>query len=189
MGWKNVKEHYRIEHIVHIKDEWHEFERCKTGNKLLCIGSPLCHDLITVNLTTRKFEDKLSARSRGGELQRYWDEMQADVDKLFSLIEVPDTFERSIPVFTFEDGDILEKRCEELDWPNVTHDGDIMNNRFHETRAAAVEHAISNAEAGIENITQCIAERERETEKMRDRLSQYKSNLEKLKSDGKIQTA
>jgi len=41
MGWKNVKEHYRIGHSVQVTEQG------------VCIGSPYVHNLIVVGLDGR----------------------------------------------------------------------------------------------------------------------------------------
>lgn len=36
-----------------------------------------------------------------------------------------------ITVYTFDRGKIIEKQCDELGWPNATHDGEIMYDNTH----------------------------------------------------------
>lgn len=52
-----------------------------------------------------------------------------------NAITVTDTFTASIPVYSYEDGTIIEKLCEKPGSPNLTHDGDLMydnlDNRPH----------------------------------------------------------
>ncbi len=181
MGWKNVKEHYRIAHSVTIKDEWDDFSRKPTGHKLLCIGSQYCHDLITVNLTTWKFGKALSGPLRNEDLQRYWDEMHADLDKIRALVEQPDTFEKSIVVYTYDGGDIVEKFCEEPGWPNVTHDGLMQyENTFSTDREYIIERARSNAEAKVECGLRNLEEAERRLSDSTAFLEQARADLEKL---------
>lgn len=181
MGWKNVKEHYRIGHFVTIKDEWDVFNRKPTGSKLLCIGSPLCHDLITVNLTTWEFGKALSGPLNNKDLQRYWDEMHADLDRLKELVSSQDAFEKSITVYTYAGGDIIEKFCEEPGWPNVTHDGDMMyENMFSTDRSYVIERARRNAEAKIELGREGLAQLEKQLSEQKAWFEQAKSDLEKL---------
>src|SRR5688572_1181048 len=120
MGWKNVKEHYQIGHAVAVYE-----------GKGICIGSSLCHDLITIN-PWRRTVHQSSLGVRGNEdLERYWTEINADLDKLWTLIEQEDTFSAEIPVFTWKGSEIVEKSCEKPGYPNLTHDGDLMyDNRF-----------------------------------------------------------
>jgi hypothetical protein len=136
MGWKNIKEHYRIAHAVCVTKEG------------ICIGSPYIHNIIVIGpdgTMKKRYDD------RGNEdLARYQREMESEPATLKRLVESQDSFAESIPVFTYDGGRIIEKRCEVLGWPNVTHDGDMMyENTFSADRAAVVVWAKRNAAAGV----------------------------------------
>ena len=140
MGWKNLKEHYRIEHIVHVKD----------GD--IYVGSPLITDLIHISKDGRLIEDRDLCGNE--ELERIWNDIEEDLEdnpeKLRELIETPDTFERSIPVYTYQGSEIIEKLCETPGFPNVTHDGLLMSdNTFSTDREKIVAKAKRNAKAAI----------------------------------------
>lgn len=136
MGWKAVKEHYRVTHIVQVTDAG------------ICIGSPYIHDLIVISPEGEI--TKSSDSTVNADLVRYQNEMKADPGKLRELVAAKDDFATSIPVFTYRGAEILEKMCEEPGWPNVTHDGDIMyENMFSADRTKVVEWARSNCLAGI----------------------------------------
>ncbi len=93
MGWKAVRDHYRIEHIVQVVPE-----------KGICIGSGYIHDIIVISLDrgeiTKRY-DPGRGWSRNAALDRYQDEMDADPFKLSEIVAAEDVFERSIPVFTY----------------------------------------------------------------------------------------
>lgn len=164
MGWKSVKEHYRIAHDVQI-----------VPGKGICIGSSYVHDLLVISETGDVTAGKLSL---GDNLSRYKDEMDADSVTLKALIAKPDTFERSIPVFTYEGAEIIECACEELGWPNVTHDGRMMyENTFSADRAEVVAWAIRSAEAGIEGWSERVAQAECDLSDVQARLSKCRDNL------------
>lgn len=170
MGWKAVKEHYRIDHDVQV-----------VAGKGICIGSAYVHDLITVSLSGEVRPGRIVRRGEPGKLGRYMDEMDADPAKLRELIEQPDHFERSIQVFTYDGAEIIECACEELGWPNVTHDGRMMyENMFSADRAEVVEWAISNARAGIENWTDIVRDREDQLREANAALELRKANLAAL---------
>lgn len=166
MGWKNVKEHYRIGHSVHITDEG------------LCIGSSYVHDLIVVSL-----EGVVVKRWDGSneDLRRYLREFDADQAKLRRLIESPDEFSTSIPVYTYEGAEIIEKQCEEPGWPNVTHDGCLMHdNAFSNNKDTVVKWAKQNATAGASMTKDTVSRlREQLTEVERD-LAQCHADLATL---------
>jgi len=111
MGWKAVRDHYRIEHQVQVTD------------KGICIGSPYIHDIIVISLDRGeivKRYDPGSGWSRNENLDRYQSEMDADPFKLAELVAAEDVFERSLPVYTYEGGDIIEKQCEALGYGPTT---------------------------------------------------------------------
>lgn len=141
MGWKNVKEHYRIEHFVQVTPAG------------LCIGSSYIHDIIVIRLQDDDegmFLKRYQGMGGNKDLERYQAEMDADLVTLRELIRTPDTFTASLPVYTWEDGKILEKHCEEYGYPNVTHDGQMMyQNTFSPSYHVTLDRAIKDAEAGV----------------------------------------
>lgn len=169
MSWKNVKEHYRITHSVQITPQG------------ICIGSPYIHDIIVIGL-----DGKILRRYKGRsneDLVRYMAEMDADPAKLRGLIAAPDTFVASIPVFTYDGGDIQSKFCEELGWPNVTHDGCMMyQNTFSSDKAKVVSEAKQNAVAGIKCSREHIVEAEQRLAECRARLAEDEADLAKLEA-------
>ncbi|UXC93147.1 hypothetical protein EGM87_22900 [Sphingobium sp. RSMS] len=168
MGWKAVRDHYRIEHIVQVTSAG------------ICIGSPYVHDIIVISIDRGEIIRRWGEPHRG-ELARYLEEMDADPFKLAELVAQPDTFERSIPVFTYEGGEIIEKQCEELGYPNVTHDGCIQyENTFSPDAGLVRVWAIDNAKAGIKWMTEAVHEAQRELAQKIDRLNQRQADLAKL---------
>ena len=166
MGWKSVKNHYRIEHIVHIKD----------GN--ICIGSGYINDIIVLGIDGQTIKhDGFS----NAALARYVAEFKADPALLKSLIEAKDEFGASIPVWTFDDKSIIEQQCEALGWPNVTHDGQLMyDNKHFSTRAAAIEAAKRSAQAEIEYCSREIKQLESSLASMRRNLIEAAAEKDRL---------
>lgn len=167
MGWKNVKEHYRIGHIVHVTDEG------------ICIGSPYISDLIVIGLDGKLIKKRsLISDSDSDNLGRYLREMNSDLLMLESLVKSKDKFDKSITVYTYDGGEIIEKQCEILGWPNVTHDGELMyENRFSTDRSVVVEIAKRSAAARIEMIGDSIQQREIELAERIKLLDESKANL------------
>ncbi len=170
MGWKNVREHYGIEHIVKMVDG------------MLHIGSPYVGDLVVVSPEgvaeiNRTFRDS-------AELQRYRDDIHADPATFRRLMAQPDVFSASIPVYTWRGGEILEKRCEEVGWPNATHDGDLMyDNAFFLDRGEALRHALSDARSLVERLEENVAEAEQTLARRRAMLDQAMVDEALLKMD------
>lgn len=171
MGWKNVKEHYRIGHIVAVVDG------------CICIGSDYVSDLIHIT-SDGKVEWGRLGPSRDDDLARYYKEMTADPAKLRELIASPDTFARSISVFTWEEGNIVEHACENPGWPNPTHGGRIQYaGSFSTDKEEVVQWAKNDAGLGIRYAKERIHELNKEMEEARARLAQAEANLAKLNAD------
>jgi hypothetical protein len=172
MGWKNVKEHYQIKHQVAVYD-----------GEGICIGSPLCHDLIIIDRWRKTVKHTMTLRGNE-DLERYWDEMHADLDKLWALIEQEDTFSSDIPVFTWKGEEVIEKSCETPGYPNVTHDGELMyENRFSTDRGQALQWAIEDAEAGIRMGLRRLDDLSSDVAKARKLLEDDRFNLGKLRHE------
>lgn len=170
MGWKNVKEHYRIGHHVQITPEG------------LCIGSSFIHNIIVVGLdgkVLKRYDERANE-----ELRRYQQEFDADPATLRRLIETPDTFTAGITVYTYDGGDILERQCELPGWPNVTHDGEMMyDNRFSPDKATVVDWAKHSADLEIKYGEEAVAEAERRLADRCARLNIEKANRAKLEAE------
>ena len=154
MGWKAVKEHYRIVHIVHVR-----------GGKVM-IGSPYITEMFVLN-GDGSFSTCRSIRgNEGGDIGRYIEEFQADPSKLASLIEQEDTYGDSKVVYSANNGKIVEQMCEEFGFPNVTNDGELMYENTHfMTREEAARSGLRNIRARVENANRHVAE-------MREKLAE-----------------
>lgn len=176
MGWKAVRDHYRIDHLVQVTPSG------------ICIGSAFIHDIIVIDPDrgeiTKRY-DPGRGWSRNEDLDRYQSEMEADPFMLAELVAMPDTFERSITVYTYEGGAILEKKCEELGWPNVTHDGCMQyENMFSPDPGLVRTWAIDSAKVSIEVLTERVTEVERNLAAVKERLAHRKADLHALTDGG-----
>ena len=173
MGWKAIKEYYQIKHYVSLYD-----------GEGICIGSPYVHDLITINPETGKLKPSIifDPGKEDDDLNRYWNDLSADPNKLLELIKQEDIFETSIPVYTYEGSEILEKFCEKPGWPNVTHDGYIMyENTFSTDKNKVIQWAKTEAAYSIKHFSQRVKEVESDLIKFRSFLSQAKADIKNLK--------
>lgn len=163
MGWKNVKEHYGIAHIVHVRDNH------------IWVGSGYVPEIFGVRIDDLRIERK-GHIGRGEPFDSFIAAMNADKFALRRLIDEPDTFVRSIPCFTYAMDRIIEKQCEAFGWPNVTHDGEIMyENTFSTNRKYMVQRALRNAKFGAESMRSHVAAAEHDLKKWRDYLAQYEA--------------
>ena len=170
MGWKNVKEHYRIGHAVQVTPEG------------ICIGSPYVHNLIVIGLdgTIKKRDDGRS----NDDLKRYMAEFDASPVNLKNLVLGQDKFSKSITVYTYDRANIIETQCEKLGWPNVTHDGQMMyENTFSPDKAKVIQWAKSNAAYGVPWRQERIREKIRELATLDSELSEVEGWIAKLEAD------
>jgi hypothetical protein len=166
MGWKNIKEHFGIEHNV-----------CVT-HKGVCIGSDYIHDLATIDINTGEV---ILFTFRNFFRERYPALIDATKREVLSLIKKPDTFKASLPVYTFDGGEILEKNCELYGYPNTTHDGSLMfDNTFFQDRTDAIAAAKRNTECSIKLMVERVDAIASDLESARKNLTQQKANLRKL---------
>jgi hypothetical protein len=170
MGWKRIRDHFRIGHIVHVRD-----------GKVL-IGSSYCTDLLTVHPDGRVEEGSLG-HGGNADLTRYWKELRADPALVASLFAAPDEFTRSLTVYGYDGGKIIEKQCEQPGWPNVTHDGELMyDNSYSESRAEVVGWAQDNAAARVRWMRGRVTELETSLATARENLADAERSLAEAQS-------
>lgn len=145
MGWKKLKEFYEIEHIVQV---------CEEG---ICIGSSYSYNIAVINPKTGKLKE--NAVHEGFIRRNYPKLYQASEIDILHLLNTEDTFEDSIKVYTYENDKILEKYCEKVGWPNITHDGLLMyNNTFSTDKNTIITKALKNTAARLEAIEMRLEE-------------------------------
>ena len=169
MGWKNIKEHFSIGHNV-----------CITS-KGICIGSGYVHDLAVIDINT----GSAAANSvfKNFLRDKYPALLDATAEEVLQLISNQDTFKVSLPVYTYDGGEIVEKHCEEYGWPNVTHDGEQMyDNTFFTDKKKAIEAAMADAVAGVKAYAGQVEQYKTDLNKARVRLDNEKHNLKVLET-------
>lgn len=147
MGFKVIKQHYDIKHIVAIYNEE------KYGGACICIGSGYVHGLIAINIETGKvFHSSIVTPGENSEIGQLAARIMEDEKNgvLRALIDEPDTFARNLPVFTTDNWAVKAELCEEYGWPNTTHTGRIMyENTYFRTRAEAYAELLKDTKNGI----------------------------------------
>lgn len=168
MGWKKLKEYYQISHIVHVDGD------------AICIRSNRQPALIVIGIDG-EFKQRYT-ESKLEELQRIQDEMDADPEQLLELIQAEDQFAKSVPVYTFEGADILEKYCESPGWPRVTHGGELMYPNLYSTdKAKVILWAKRNAERGLDAYTRLVEEASAKLDALQSELDAQQDNCAKLR--------
>lgn len=170
MGWKALKDKYAISHIVQVRDGW------------ICIGSGYVHDIVKINMATGGIEGN---RTFPDFLRRDYPTLaDADAEDILALINAPDEFTASIPVYTYRGAEIIEKQCEVIDWPNVTHDGELMyENTFSTDRAEVIRWAKRTAASAVEWRTGSIADAQQKLAELRAELVICEASRSNLDAD------
>lgn len=138
MGWKKIKEHYGIEHIVQV-----DCRRTYEDVPCIFIGSPYISDLIVIRTSDGHI---LKRYTRDRHVNKLLFELQPKLDedekngKLKQLIDEQDTFERLLPVYEIQKRKIVKMWCEHYGWPNVTTDGKLMYNNTFVSKLSVARH-------------------------------------------------
>jgi len=164
----------------------------------IAVGSPLCHDLISVNKETLKVKYALDtfregrkclegkSNSKGeNELLFIWDKLHELIEngQIQEIITGKDEIENPLPVFTVENGKLVENVTDEYGWPNTDDDGICMYDNTHfPTAKKAIEYGISKYKAGKENTLRRIEDLENDLSKVKERLSMYESYIAYLEA-------
>jgi hypothetical protein len=164
----------------------------------IAVGSPLCHDLISVNKETltvkyaldtfregRKCLEGKSNSKGENELLFIWDKLHELIEngQIQEIITGKDEIENPLPVFTVENGKLVESVTDEYGWPNTDDDGICMYDNTHfPTAKKAIEYGISEYKAGKENTLRRIEDLENDLSKVKERLSMYESYIAYLEA-------
>jgi hypothetical protein len=162
----------------------------------IAVGSPLCHDLISVNKETlkvkyaldtfregRKCFEETSRQSEKTELLFIWDKLHELIEngQIQDIINGKDEIENPLPVFTATDGKLVESITDAYGWPNTDDDGICMYENTHfPTKEQAIEYGIQEYKAGESLTLARIEELEKDLSKVKQRLEKYRSYIAHL---------
>jgi hypothetical protein len=168
MGFKAFKEYFCIEN--HIVSVYQGVIRIGLGHVSNLVGIDMQTGGILAN-------DDFSVFLA----QNYPEILNSTNEERLALIQVKDQFRQSIPVYTSCNGQIIEKQCEELGYPNVTHDGEIMyQNSHYANKADAVEYARKDLHYLIENYKESVADLETKLAEKKGKLAESKKIMEEF---------
>jgi hypothetical protein len=167
------------------------------NEKYIAVGSPLCHDLIRVDKETLKIKYAIDpfyegrkclegkTNSKGeNELLFIWDKLQELIasGEIKDIINGKDVIENPLPVFTVDNGVLVESVTDKYGWPNTDDNGVCMYENTHfKTKKQAIEYGISEYEAGASNISHRIEDIESDLAKAKERLDTYNKRVVYLK--------
>jgi len=168
------------------------------NDEYIAVGSPMCHDLISVNKKTlkvkyaldtfregRKCFEETSRQSEKTELLFIWDKLHELIEngQIQDIINGKDEIENPLPVFTVYDGKLVESVTDKYGWPNTDDNGICMYENTHfPTAKQAIKYGISEYKAGEENTLRRIKELEEDLSKVKERLEKYRSYVSHLQS-------
>lgn len=168
------------------------------NEKYIAVGSPMCHDLISVNKETlqvkyaldtfregRKCFEETSRQSEKTELLFIWDKLHELIEngQIHDIINGKDEIENPLPVFTVYDGKLVESVTDKYGWPNTDDDGICMYENTHfPTAKQSIEYGITEYKAGEENTLRRIKELEEDLSKVKERLEKYRGYVSHLQS-------
>lgn len=142
MGWKTVKDHYDIQHIVQV-----DTRKDYGSEPAILIGSPYISDIIVIRISDGKILKRFDGRHNEllAALQPRLDEDEKN-GKLKDLIDTKDNFGKLLPVYYIGDHKRIRLMwCEHYGYPNVTTEGTLMyENEFYSKLKAAKYYLLRN---------------------------------------------
>lgn len=161
MGWKTIKEHYKIEHIVHVV------------KGLFCIGSHMVSDLVTLDAKGSLVREAIGSWSdnRFPWISQIKEDSKSG--KFKELAEAPDSFGELMDVFTHSERQIIKKQCEKdaYGYPHCCTDGQLMyENTFFKTESAAKKSLTYDCASWLISISEQMGQRIEELEDLNERI-------------------
>jgi len=167
MQVRRFEELVRTEYIV---------QNCR--GEYLGIGSPYCHDLVSVDVETMKVKTNSITRRDEPKWKRIINAIETlPRDVLKEILTLDDKIENPLPVFMWRDGKIQETQTEDYEWPNTDHKGFILYvNTTFKTEKECAEYARNQMVYALEGIERYAKENIRRSEILAQYISEYRQN-------------
>lgn len=165
---------------------------------MICIGSPLCSDLISVDKKTlnvkyaldtwRKGRESLEEKSNSkgeNELLFIWDKLHELIEngEINDIINGDDILIIPLPIYTVKDGKLIETFTDAYGYPNVTISGELMyENEYFKTKLEAIKDGIKEYEYFEKHLKEQIIESEKEISKKREKAIELNNYILHLTS-------
>jgi hypothetical protein len=162
----------------------------------IAVGSPLCHNLISVDKKTLKVKYALDTFSEGRKalakthyestdnLLFIWDKLHELIasGEIQDIINGKDEIENPLPVFTVNSaGELIESVTDKYGWPNTDDDGICMYNNTHfPTKEQAIKSGISEFRACVDGQKERVAQIEEDLLSAKANLERYQRYVENL---------
>lgn len=160
----------------------------------IAVGSPMCHDLFSVNKKTLRIRYALDTWREGRkclegksneELLFIYDKLHELVNsgEIQEIINGKDDIENPLPVYTVRNGKLIESFTDEYGWPNCDDEGYTMYENTHfDNPKQALQYGIKEAEAGISISSRRISDLESELKKAKEGNLEFEKEAEYLQS-------
>ena len=160
-------------------------------DEYLAIGSGMVHNLISLDVKTLNITYALDTFREGRESIRdeellfIWDKLHELVKtgQIREILDGRDEIENPLPVFTVEDGVLIESVTDAYGRPNIDDNGVMMYYNTHfPTKEQAIEKGLKDCESGKEFVLENVESLEKELAEARSRLREYEEKIENLKT-------
>ncbi len=158
--------------------------------KHVCVGSPLCSELISLQKDNMQLRYALDTFHKGKEsirtpeLVQIWEKLEGMIasGEIKALIESDDTIENPLPVFSHDHFfNIIKTFTDEYGWPNTTISGRLMyDSTWFKTEAEAIKRAHEQCQSGIEWREERLDELHTEIASMEQVVIEYKEAKKRL---------
>lgn len=143
MGWKSLVEHYKL-NSLHVKVDGGNFV-ASTGVYEVIFDRNA--NVIKNDVYQGSFA---GANKRRLDLVGFCIAVDGDKETFKRLFSKEDSFSKSIDVYTFSNGSVVKKQCEQFKPLELTHDGDVIFENTHFlSHKDAVDCLINNLKASI----------------------------------------
>lgn len=156
------------------------------------IGSPLCHDLIKVEIPSFNMTYALAWPAREGrkslnnkeELAFIWDKLGELIKsgEINDILSGKDELENPLPVYTVRFDTFISTTTDEYGWPNVTAEGYLMHdNTYFDNPIDALNYGIKQMEYREEACISHLQELDEKRQTMKNRIQETRQTIESLK--------
>ncbi len=165
----------------------------------IALGSPLCHNLISVDKKTLDIKYALDTFKEGKEglmkrssyvdgvsnILKIWNRLEEIIQsgEILDVINGVDEIENPITIWTINNGELVQTYTDKMEWPNTTYDGKtIYENTYFDSKEKAIEYAIREYSAGVGILERSVERLSKDLQEANDSLEMYKSWVDKFKS-------
>lgn len=154
--------------------------------KYIGVGSPLCHNLFSVDKATLTLNYALSfgredvrdkfVREGNAEFIFIWDKLRGLIDngQMREIINGVDEIENPLPVFTVSNRQLIETFTDAYGYPNLTINGDQMyDNSWFDTKEKAIEYGKRESESAIKMYGERANDLEADLHKVRNEIQEH----------------